>query len=241
MMRMPPKPFHFKPRDPNLRERGKELTAKVAEFLAPLGFDMVPIAWIKILDCGLYLVILNDTLNKNPTVKIGVFAPPPIGGSGWGQGLNESCMIGILSDTWQRRLSERIGMYETKAEERSKIKCPHCGDFMAERTVKKDGDLKGKSFMGCVRYPDCRGIRAEWKKTSADDDGKYIEVNCPDCQRPLAIRYTKIGQNIGRRFYGCSGYPKCQKIVTEEEAMAIRMMPPPPPPDPFDFTALKKR
>lgn len=237
-------PIRFNRRpDSNLRERGKELTAKVAEFLAPMGFEMFPIAWVKPLDSGLLIVIMNDTSNKNPTVKVGINAPPPIGGHGWGQGLNEACMVGVLSDTWQRRLAERIGMYLAKAEDRAKIKCPHCGNFMADRTVKKAGDLQGEVFLGCVSYPDCRGIRAEWKKTFADDEGKYIDVNCPDCQRPLAIRYTKEGQNAGRRFYGCTGYPNdCRRIVTEEEAMAIKMMPPEPPPSGgIDFTKLTKR
>lgn len=37
-------------------------------------------------------------------------------------------------------------------------KCPNCGSAMVLRTAKR-GDHSGAAFMGCSRYPSCRGIR----------------------------------------------------------------------------------
>ncbi len=35
---------------------------------------------------------------------------------------------------------------------------------------------------------------------------------CPKCQVPMILRETKKGNNIGKKFYGCSNFPKCKKI-----------------------------
>lgn len=235
--------------DPNLRERGKELTAKITGFLAPLGFSETTYhsAWYKPLDCGLVVAIHNLTNERNATVKVNVHLPAGAGETDFGRPLLEGCLVGVIADTWTRRLPERIGIYSQKAEEREKVRCPHCGGYMVERTVRKQGaSHHGEIFLGCINYPDCRGIRADWKSTIADDEGKWVDIQCPECARPLAIRYTKTGPNAGRRFYGCTGYPKdCKTIVGEEEAMALKMMPrrePPQQPDGgFDFTKLTKK
>jgi hypothetical protein len=36
--------------------------------------------------------------------------------------------------------------------------CPECGSTMKRRTAKR-GPLVGQDFLGCSRYPTCRGIR----------------------------------------------------------------------------------
>jgi restriction system protein len=38
------------------------------------------------------------------------------------------------------------------------LPCPTCGSSMVQRTARR-GPNAGKSFWGCTRYPDCRGIR----------------------------------------------------------------------------------
>ena len=35
-------------------------------------------------------------------------------------------------------------------------------------------------------------------------------TTCPKCGGNLLLRTAKAGVNAGRRFYGCSGYPKCR-------------------------------
>ncbi|HBA26094.1 MAG TPA: nuclease [Nitrospinae bacterium] len=37
---------------------------------------------------------------------------------------------------------------------------------------------------------------------------------CPKCGSSMVVRETKKGQNIGKKFWGCSGFPKC-RYVTE--------------------------
>lgn len=36
---------------------------------------------------------------------------------------------------------------------------------------------------------------------------------CPNCGKPMALRTAKQGQNAGRQFWGCTGYPDCKGVV----------------------------
>lgn len=49
----------------------------------------------------------------------------------------------------------------------------------------------------------------EQSKESMKNDGKV----CPNCGRELVLRTAKRGQNEGKQFYGCSGFPKCRFIL----------------------------
>ena len=40
------------------------------------------------------------------------------------------------------------------------------------------------------------------------DDNKI----CPKCGQVLVLRTAKKGENVGKSFYGCSGFPKCRYI-----------------------------
>jgi len=39
---------------------------------------------------------------------------------------------------------------------------------------------------------------------------------CPKCQSPMVLRGAKKGAHVGRSFWGCLKYPKCQAIVARE-------------------------
>ena len=39
---------------------------------------------------------------------------------------------------------------------------------------------------------------------------------CPKCQSPMLLRVAKKGAHVGRSFWGCPQYPKCQAIVARE-------------------------
>ena len=52
-------------------------------------------------------------------------------------------------------------------------------------------------FLGCSRYPDCKGRKSLAAKTGA---------KCPDDGGDLEERRSRKG----RTFYGCSNYPKCE-------------------------------
>jgi hypothetical protein len=42
------------------------------------------------------------------------------------------------------------------------------------------------------------------------------EVRCPECGSLMILRTAKRGPNAGRKFYGCSHYPKCKTTVPFE-------------------------
>ncbi len=46
-----------------------------------------------------------------------------------------------------------------------------------------------------------------------NDIDKKVSKNlkiCPICNRELIVRTAKRGQHVGKKFYGCSGYPACK-------------------------------
>ena len=46
-----------------------------------------------------------------------------------------------------------------------------------------------------------------------DDLKTRNEVICPKCNRKMVLRIAKKGQNIGKQFYGCTGFPECRSIL----------------------------
>lgn len=48
----------------------------------------------------------------------------------------------------------------------------------------------------------------ETKKESSDTGEKI----CPRCGKALVLRTAAKGENVGNKFYGCSGFPKCRYI-----------------------------
>lgn len=43
---------------------------------------------------------------------------------------------------------------------------------------------------------------------------KNSEPRCPKCQGNMVKRTVKRGENIGKEFFGCKGFPKCRGIVS---------------------------
>lgn len=87
-----------------------------------------------------------------------------------------------------------------KTSERVKIeteklgrKCPEC----------KDGDLvirigRFGKFISCSRFPDCKHTEKFTEK---------LGMKCPECKGgDVIVKKTKRG----KKFYGCSTYPKCK-------------------------------
>lgn len=71
-------------------------------------------------------------------------------------------------------------------------KCPKCGGKMNVR--------RGRfgEFLGCDKYPDCKGIKPIEKKTDA---------KCPQCEKGDIIEKRS---KKGRTFYACNKYPDCK-------------------------------
>ena len=87
-------------------------------------------------------------------------------------------------------------------EEESDEICELCG----RRMVIKTGRY-GK-FLACPGYPECKNTK------------RIVETVpgvCPKCGEPLVAKKTKKG----RRFYGCSTYPKCNFATWNEPTKEI--------------------
>lgn len=127
------------------------------------------------------------------------------------------------------RAKKTLAVVEAALIERASKTCPHCGGPMANRKVRNPkSKFKDRMFLGCIRYPKCRGTIADWMPRSAADDGKLVGAACPDCGEDLVIRYCKQEHlpHRGSSFIGCSGFPKCRRIVTKEELTALRLIGP---------------
>jgi DNA topoisomerase-1 len=76
-------------------------------------------------------------------------------------------------------------------------KCPLCENPM---TLKRGSS---GPFLGCTRYPDCKGTRPL---------STGVPCPMPDCDGELVARRTRKG----RTFFGCSSYPRCRFAVWDE-------------------------
>lgn len=51
--------------------------------------------------------------------------------------------------------------------------------------------------------------QVEGPKENTDHTAEKI---CPHCGKPLVLKTARCGENAGKQFYGCSGYPSCRYI-----------------------------
>ena len=99
------------------------------------------------------------------------------------------------------------------------IPCDKCGAPLELRF------WKGKRFLGCSRYPECKNTRnlpegvpfkyenrrlilkEVLEEHDAQEEAKktQTDLKCPLCGSPMELRQGKFG-----RFYGCSRYPQCK-------------------------------
>lgn len=92
---------------------------------------------------------------------------------------------------------KEIGHVEI-TDEVSDVICENCGRNM----VIKHGRY-GK-FLACPGFPDCRNTKPILTETGA---------TCPQCaEGKVVVRNTKKG----KKFYGCSNYPKCDFVSWDE-------------------------
>ncbi|MBT8045849.1 MAG: four helix bundle suffix domain-containing protein [Pontiella sp.] len=53
---------------------------------------------------------------------------------------------------------------------------------------------------------------AERGRKKADGSMEQIPT-CPNCDKPMVLRTARNGENAGKQFWGCSGYPECRGAV----------------------------
>ena len=49
-------------------------------------------------------------------------------------------------------------------------------------------------------------------KTIVEKKQRQAENACPKCGKPMVLRTAKTGDNQGKQFWGCSGFPKCRGV-----------------------------
>ena len=89
-------------------------------------------------------------------------------------------------------------------------KCEKCGSAMVLR--------RGRfgPFLACSAYPNCRntkkiGIDKEGRITVTKKPDQILDVPCPQCGKPLAVKDGRYGE-----FTACSAYPECKYIKLKE-------------------------
>lgn len=122
------------------------------------------------------------------------------------------------------------------------ILCPSCKKANIVKRIATKGKSKGKEFFSCNSYPKCKNVyNDEPTKLVCENCGSMLlkdkdnnlycsahceennkpkndEVICPVCKKGhLVKRVASKGKNKGNIFYGCSNFPKCKNIISEDE------------------------
>lgn len=103
-----------------------------------------------------------------------------------------------LKHAEETMLDERIKVPEEESDE----VCEHCG----RRMVIKTGRF-GK-FLACPAYPECKNTRPLVIKAGGV---------CPKCGGDILVKKSKKG----RKFFGCSNYPKCTFVTWNEPTAEV--------------------
>ena len=125
------------------------------------------------------------------------------------------------------------------------VVCPVCGKAHLVRRQAKKGKNKGMYFYACANYPKCKNVYNDCPTDQVcpscgsillkDSDGNLYcskhcqepqEANllCPVCRKGhLVRRVATKGKNKGNVFYGCSCYPRCKTILSEEEYEKLKI------------------
>lgn len=78
-------------------------------------------------------------------------------------------------------------------------------DVISEKEI--DGFYNALSQMTKVN---CEVKQAHIK--DVNNKKQEAEKTCPFCGKPLLLRTAKQGVNVGKQFYGCSGFPNCRYV-----------------------------
>lgn len=125
------------------------------------------------------------------------------------------------------------------------IVCPECGKGHIVQRVAKTGKNKGAIFYACNNYPSCKVTYSDLPTKELcpscgaimlqDKNGDLYcskhcdkpleeesQILCPVCKKGHMVKRTATkGKNKGNIFYGCSNYPWCKHIMTEEEVQKL--------------------
>lgn len=133
--------------------------------------------------------------------------------------------IPVMAKFWQgfhKQVEEKAGIERAKftTEALDEI-CPQCKNHQLQTKFGKMG-----RFIACGGYPECGYTRninetaeqaaerlAQAEKEQAELDGR----ECPKCGGRLLYKTSRIG---GKKFIGCSNYPKCKHVESLEPVIS---------------------
>ncbi len=115
--------------------------------------------------------------------------------------------------------------YTAPLEELTFDKTKYADDFNWEQACPNcEGEMKVRhgrfgAFLGCTKYPDCRGI-INIPKKGEEDLSKLDMPTCPakGCDGRLAARRSRFG----KIFFSCSSFPDCDVIVNNLDDVATK-------------------
>lgn len=113
--------------------------------------------------------------------------------------------------TFQKDLKKFSGGDRKRIAEPTNVDCPSCGKTKLIIRFGKTGE-----FLGCPAYPECKFTcnfeRKDGELKCLDpEQPKLLEINCPNCGKPLREIIGRYGP-----FIACSGYPECKYIHQEK-------------------------
>ncbi len=103
----------------------------------------------------------------------------------------------VMADFWGPFVKKLVSVEEVAERRKVPVKatekrCPQCGAMLVERIGRF-----GK-FLACSKFPECKYTEKLVEKVEG--------MKCPKCKKgEVVIKKTKKG----KRFYGCSRWPKC--------------------------------
>ncbi len=92
--------------------------------------------------------------------------------------------------------------------------CEKCGSDMVRKL------WKGREFLGCSKYPDCKNTRRLAADGTAVPAAEATDQVCEKCGKPMVIRSGRRG-----RFLACSGYPDCRNAKDLAEDGSVLALP----------------
>ncbi len=122
-------------------------------------------------------------------------------------------VLNVFYDKFKKDLIAFGGKVQDRRAEETEIPCPTCGNKLVVR-FSRNGE-----FVGCSTFPKCN-FTSNFSRT---EDGKIVleertdtalDLNCPQCNKPLVRRMSRYGP-----FISCSGYPECKYIHQEKLKM----------------------
>ncbi|NLF39848.1 four helix bundle protein [bacterium] len=83
----------------------------------------------------------------------------------------------------------------------------HQAHFLLDQQIAEaDARLAGNGFA------DRQQRNNQTDRTGQSDSSDQIPA-CPRCGKDMVLRTVKTGQNAGKQFWGCTGYPDCRGVV----------------------------